>query len=111
MSADTYSPEEFADAFWRRGYGKKKQAVQWLSENGVSIATEDDFMRCYHDIQYRQIRSHNRSHISLCSDGQNPVSAGNVPNSCGRSFASLMAEENREMDRLNAWIKRRHKDK
>lgn len=104
---DTYTPEEFAEAYWRRGYGKKKQALAWLAEHSIEIATEDDFMNCYHDMQARQIHRHDKRYIALHVDGQNPVSPSALPNSKGKSFAAEMAEEMREMDRLNKWIKAR----
>lgn len=103
---DTYTPEEFAEAFWRRGYGKKKQALTWLAENAIETPTEDDFMRCYHDTQDRPIYRHNSRYIALHLDGQNPVSPSSMGNSRGKSFAAEMAEEMREMDKLDRWIKR-----
>lgn len=110
MSTDAYTAKEFADAFWKRGYGKKKQAVAWLIENNITAATEDDFMNCYYATQSRPIYRHNSRYTALHVDGQNPVCTSNVPNSYGKSFAAQMAEENYEMDKLNRWIKRKHEE-
>lgn len=104
---ETYTIEEFAEAFWRRGYGKKKQALAWLNENGIETPTEDDFMHCYHAVQERPIRKHNSRYIAFHLDGQNPVSPSSIGNSRGKSFAAEMAEEMREMDKLDKWIKRK----
>lgn len=110
MNVDTYTLEEFAEAFWRRGYGKKKHAIAWLNDNKITVATEEDFMHCYYDTQSRPIYRHNNRHIAMHLDGQNPVYTSNIPNSSGKSFAAQMAEEMREMDRLDRWIKRRNEE-
>lgn len=111
LPSDIYTAEEFAEAFWRRGYGKKKHALKWLVENNIVLATEADFMHCYHETQNMAIQQHTAKYIAMYSDGQNPVSAGNTQNSNGKSFAAQMAEEMYEMDRLDSWIKRRHEEK
>lgn len=104
---DTYTPEEFASAFARRGYGKKKQAEHWLAENNIAEATEDDFQRCYHAVSARPITMHRSRFTALYLDGQNPVAAEKVKNSSGMSFAAEMAREMWEMDKLESRIKRR----
>lgn len=102
---DIYTPEEFAECFWRRGYGKKKCAVEWIAANGLSSLAEDDFMRCYHDTQQEMILPRHRKYIARRTDGQNPSAPQNQPNSCGATFAQLIRSEERAIERAKA----RHK--
>ena len=54
----TYTPEEFANCYVLRGYGKKKAALKWCNENNRSILGEGDFELCYHALNQPVIRSH-----------------------------------------------------
>lgn len=59
MTPDTYTAEEFADCYWKRGYGKKRHALEWIDRTGVTVLTESDFERCYHEMQNEMILPHN----------------------------------------------------
>ena len=108
--SDTYTAAEFAEAFWKRGYGGKKQAQKWLIENGITTASEEDFMHCYHDMEDRKVTKHDRRCVALCVDGQNLASPGKFRNSYGKSFAAEMAREAYAMDKLNDRLKRRQEE-
>jgi hypothetical protein len=102
-----YTPEDFARCFSLRGYGKRKDALKWCEENSVDAPTEEDFERCYHDLSKPVVRRHGGPYVAMYGDGQNPVSAGNAPNSSGLSFAAQMAIEQREADRQDERLRRR----
>ena len=110
QQSETYTVEEFTTAFWKRGYGGKKQAQKWLIENGITVASEDDFMRCYHDTNDRKVVKHDRRCTALCVDGQNLVSPGKFRNSYGKSFAAEMAREVYELDKLDRRIRQRYEE-
>lgn len=102
--SDTYTQEEFANSFSRRGYGRKKNAMKWLEEQGMAAATEDDFERCYHALNAPKITS--RRSV-LYGDGQNPSDPQHAPNSRGKSFNAQMFEAQREIDATDRWVRRR----
>lgn len=102
-----YTSEEFAVCFSLRGYGRKKDALKWCEEKGITAPAEDDFERCWRDISRPMILPHRRKYIAMRCDGQNISAAANVPNSAGPSFASQMAYEMRATERLDEAIRRR----
>ena len=53
-----YTHEDFATACSLRGYCRKKEALRWLKQNNITTPTEDDFQRCYHDVQAEPIHRH-----------------------------------------------------
>ena len=106
-----YTPEEFAHSFSLRGYGRKKDALKWCEDNGITAPAEDDFERCWRDISRPMILPHHRKYIAMRCDGQNISAAANVPNSAGPSFASQMACEMRATARLDEAIRRRAAEK
>lgn len=110
MTPDTYTAEEFAECFWRRGYGKKRQAVKWLEDNGVTTPTEDDFERCYRDVQAEMILPRNRRYIAMRCDGVNYSEPQHQPNSDGSSWAAVMRRELAATARLDATIRRRKEE-
>lgn len=110
QQSDIYTAEEFAEAFYKRGYGGRRSAMNWLAENGQATALEEDFVRCYHDLEDRRVKKHDRRCTALCVDGQNPVSPGNFRNSYGKSFAAEMAEEIRISGRHNKYLRERYEE-
>ena len=96
---DTYTPDEFVDCFWRRGYGKKKRAQEWVEENRLTVLAEGDFMRCYHDVAQEMILPRHRQYLARRIGGQNPSAPQNQPNSSGKTFAQLIRSEEYAMDR------------
>lgn len=60
-----YTPEDFARCFSLRGYGKRKDALKWCETHGVNAPTEEDFERCWRDLQKQPIRSHGLMHVSI----------------------------------------------
>ena len=42
---DTYTRKEFAESYSVRGYGRKKDALKWLDENGIEIAHKDIYKK------------------------------------------------------------------
>ena len=102
----TYTPEDFARCVSLRGYGKRKDALKWCEDNGITEAQEDDFERCFRDLEKHVIPRHTHPYVAMHRDGQNPAAMGNVPNSYGRSFAAQMAIEQRLNDSLDARIRR-----
>lgn len=109
MTSDTYTAEEFANCFWQRGYGKKKQAVKWLEDNGVTTPTEDDFERCYRDVQAEMILPRNRRYIAMRCDGVNYSEPQYQPNSDKESWARVMRRELAATERMDAAYKRSEK--
>lgn len=107
---DTYSPEEFALCFSLRGYGRKKDALKWLQDQGMNEAEETDFERCYHDLSEEKIRPHRNPFTALWRDGQNFSAPQHQPNSRGDSFAKQMLRELRSTDALDRAIRRRMED-
>lgn len=57
---DTYTPDEFAKCYSLRGYGRKKDALAWMQAQGMEIATEAEFERCFHDLNQEQITARGR---------------------------------------------------
>ena len=100
----TYTPEEFARCYSLRGYGRKKDALAWMHAQGMEVATEADFERCYHDINIEPIKSRR---IGLWSDGRNPCDPAHVKNSCGKSYNAQMMQAQREIDATERWIRKR----
>lgn len=105
--SDTYTPEEFARCYSLRGYGRKKEAAEWLEEHGMTEATETDIERCYHDLHQDQITARGRKWIAMCSDGQNMSAPSNMENSRGKSFNALMRDAQRELDAAERAAKNR----
>ena len=103
----TYTPEDFARCVSLRGYGKRKDALKWCEDNGITEAQEDDFERCFRDLEKPVIQRHSSPYIALNIDGSNPVAAGNVCNSYGASYNAQMRRELRELDKLERALKRR----
>lgn len=103
----TYTPEDFARCFSLRGYGKRKAALEWCEENGVTAPTEDDFERCWRDLDKPVIRRHGGPYVALNIDGSNPVAASNVCNSYGASYNAQMRRELKELDKLERALQRR----
>ena len=106
----TYSPADFAASYSLRGYGKRKDALKWCEDNGVTEAREEDFERCWRDLETHVIQRHSHPYVAMHRDGQNPAAMGNVPNSYGRSFAAQMAIEQRLTDSLDLRIRRMKED-
>lgn len=104
---DIYSPEEFALCFSLRGYGRKKEALKWLEDQGMTEAGEEDFERCYHALNVEMILPHARPFVALRRDGQNYSAPQHQPNSRGDSFAKQMLREQRYSDALDRAIRRR----
>lgn len=96
--SDTYTLEEFSRCYSLRGYGRKKEAAEWMLERRMDDATDDDFERCYHDLHQNQITARGCKWIAMCSDGQNMAAPSNMENSRGKSFNALMREAQREID-------------
>ena len=105
--SDTYTLDEFANSFSRRGYGRKKDAMKWLEEQGMAAATEDDFERCYHDLNEPKITSRR---IGLWCDGQNPSDPQHAPNSSGKSYNAQMMQAQREIEATERWVKKMKED-
>lgn len=106
MSED-YTAEEFAKCFSLRGYGKKKVALKWLEDRGMNYACEEDFEKCYRDMNPQYIGANK---CSLWADGQNPSDPKYMENSHGRSFNYYMRLEQKRIDAVDRWAKSR-KDK
>lgn len=107
---DIYTPEEFALCFSLRGYGRKKEALKWLQDHDMTEAGEDDFERCYHDLNVEMILPHTRPFIALRRDGQNYSAPQHQPNSRGDSFAKQMLRELRITDAYDRAIRRSKED-
>ena len=105
--SDTYTAEEFAACYSLRGYGSKKDARQWMQENGMREAEESDFEKCYHALHQPVMYPRQGKYIALGSDGWNPSAPGNQPNSRGKSFNAMMRRAQREIDRLEHAAKKR----
>ena len=104
---DTYTAAEFVRIYGLRGYGSKKDALKWLSENGMEMAHESDFERCYYDLQARRIEPHGRKYIAMRTDGTNQSAPQNQPNSKGLSFNAQMMQAQREIDATERWVRKR----
>lgn len=104
---DTYTADDFAVCYGLRGYGRKKDALKWLDENGMEMAHESDFERCYYDLQERRIKPHGRKYIAMRADGTNQSAPQNQPNSKGKSYNALMRDAQREIDATERWVKKR----
>lgn len=107
---DTYTADEFATCYSLRGYGRKKDALKWLKENGKESAAESDFERCYYDLNERKVQPHGRRYIAMYCDGQNLSNPAHQPNSMGKSFNAQMIEAQLELDATERWIRRKMKD-
>lgn len=105
--SDTYTAEEFATGYSLRGYGRRKDALRWLEENGMSAAEEADFERCYHALNQPVMYPRDSKYIALGSDGWNPSAPGNTPNSQGESFNAMMRRAQLDIDRLERAAKKR----
>ena len=95
---DTYTRTEFAASYSMRGYGRKKDALKWLDENGIEIAHESAFEKCYHDLHRERIAARGRKWLAMMCDGQNTSAPSNMGNSRGKSFNALMMDAQREID-------------
>lgn len=102
---ERYSAQEFAACYSLRGYGRKKAALKWLEENGMDIAEESDFERCYYALNQPVIWPRSSRYIALGSDGWNPIDPKNLPNSRGESYNAMMRRAQREMDALERTVK------
>ena len=107
---DTYTREEFAESYSVRGYGRKKDALKWLDENGIEIAHESAFEKCYHDLHREQITARGRKWPAMTYDGQNMSAPSNMGNSCGKSFNAQMIQAQREIDATERWVKKMKED-
>lgn len=88
-----YTDVEFAKLFSLRGYGKKKDALKWLKEHKMDHAFEEDFVKCYRDVNQEYIGS-------KYSEPQN------IGNSEEESFEDCMRREQRKTDAVDRRIKR-----
>lgn len=104
---DRYTAEEFAKLFSLRGYGKKRDALKWLEENGMTEAEEADFEKCYHALNRPVMYPRQGKYIALGSDGWNPSAPGNLPNSRGDSFNAMMRRAQLDIERLERAVKKR----
>lgn len=100
---DKYSREEFADCYSLRGYGRKKDALAWLGDR--EEATEEDFMRCYHDLDKPKYWEYPAP--GLAADGQNMDSAEKMGNSRGQTFAAMIHREQTINDKFERAYKER----
>lgn len=104
--SDVYTAEEFAACYSLRGYGRKKDALNWLEENGRTAAEEADFEKCWHALNRPVIYPRQSRYIALGADGWNPSAPGNQPNSRGESFNAMMRRAQRELDKLKKTAKK-----
>lgn len=110
MVPDTYTVEEFADCYWKRGYGKKRHALEWIERTGATVLTESDFERCYHEMQNEMILPHNRRYIAMRCDGSNPSAPHNQPNSSGENPLNTVRRELDATKRAEIAYKERRRD-
>ena len=104
---DTYTAAEFVRIYGLRGYGSKKDALKWLSENGMETAQESDFERCYYDMNDCRVVAHGRKWTAMRIDGTNQSAPQHMGNSKGESFNAQMMQAQREIDATERWIRRR----
>lgn len=104
---ESYTADEFAACYGLRGYGRKKDALKWLNENGMETAAEADFEKCYHDLEARRVQPHGNRCIAMRIDGVNPSAPQHQPNSRGSSYSAQMMQAQREIDATERWIRRR----
>ncbi len=104
---EIYTADEFAACYGLRGYGRKKDALKWLQENGMETAAEADFEKCYHELEARRVQSHGNRCIAMRIDGVNPSAPQYQPNSRGSSYNAQMMQAQREIDATERWIRRR----
>lgn len=97
--SERYTAQEFAECYALRGYGRKRDALNWLAERGMDTATEDDFQRCYDYTNKQVIWPRNSRYIALGSDGWNPSAPQHQPNSRGESFSAMMRRAQQDLDR------------
>lgn len=83
---------------------RKKDALKWLENHGIDIACEEDFERCYRDVNPQYIGA---IKCSLWADGRNPSNPEYMENSRGRSFNYYMRAEQKRIDAVDQWAKRR----
>lgn len=108
--SEIYTAGEFADCYWLRGYGRKKDALKWLEENGMETAEEADFERCYHAMNQPVIWPRNGRYIALGSNGWNPIDHENLPNSRGETYNAMMRRAQRDIDNLERAARKRSND-
>ena len=107
---DTYTAAEFVRIYGLRGYGRKKDALAWMQEQGMEEATDADFERCYHDLNQEHITARGRKWIAMRIDGTNQSAPQNQPNSKGLSFNAQMMRAQREIDATERWVKKMKED-
>ena len=73
MSAEIYTPEQFAKSLAMRGYMKKYQAEKYVRENPKDEYKESDFEIAYRDINRECMRANPIK--GLASDGRNMFDA------------------------------------
>ena len=91
--SEFYTDVEFANVFSLRGYGKKKDALKWLKDHGMDHAFEEDFVKCYRDVNPEYI-------------GHTNYDPKNIVNNEGESFEDCMRREQRKTDAVDRRIKR-----
>ena len=101
--SEFYTDVEFAKVFSLRGYGKKKDALKWLKDHKMDHAFEEDFLKCYRDVNPEYIGSRS---CRLWADGQNPSDPQNMENSKGKSFEYSIRREQKKIDVIDRWVKR-----
>lgn len=104
---DTYTRTEFAESYSMRGYGRKEDALKWLDENGIEIAHESEFEKCYHEIYKEPITAHRRKWIAMGIDGQNMSAPQAIKNSSGKTFNAQMRDAQRYFFRSERAAKNR----
>ena len=104
---EIYTADEFAACYGLRGYGRKKDALKWLKENGIETAVEADFEKCYHELEARQITARGRKWIAMRIDGTNQSAPQHMGNSRGKSYNAQMMQAQREIDATERWIRMR----
>lgn len=60
-----YTPEDFARCFSLRGYGKRKDALKWCETHGVNAPTEEDFERCWRDLNKQPLHTHGLANVAI----------------------------------------------
>lgn len=105
--SDTYTAEEFAACYALRGYGRRKEAAQWLADNGMTAAEEPDFERCWRAQNPETIQAHRSRYIAMGADGFNPCDPQHQPNSSGEGYATLMRRAQNSADAADRAAKRR----
>lgn len=108
--SDTYTREEFAACFQRRGYGVRKQAREWMNGQGRETFSEPDFEICWRALNAPQIVPRQSKYIAIGINGMNLSDPEYMPDSEGRTFEAEMKIQQRLTAALDARIKRRKEE-